>query len=135
VVEYCHTKRKSVRKPLAGRGRSLSLLCTLKRVCLSHSVSDVRRTVKKAKESNGRNLFGFAPFLFERIFEMARTKSKDETCTVQVALKLTPTEAGRLRSLADRAGLNLSATLKALLAAAELERVEVWRPVVKGVQR
>jgi len=51
---------------------------------------------------------------------------------VQVAVKMTPTEAQRLRSLSDRAGLTVSQTLRALVAVADVEPVISWRPTLAG---
>jgi len=63
---------------------------------------------------------------------MARTKSGREIACVQVAVKMTPTEAQRLRSLSDRAGLTVSQTLRALVAVADVEPVISWRPTLAG---
>lgn len=53
-------------------------------------------------------------------------------CTEFVGVKMTPEERKRLAALSARVGLSTSATLKALIAAAEAQPVVSWRPTLGG---
>lgn len=59
-------------------------------------------------------------------------KRKDEVCSEFVTLRLTPVEKAKLTAVSARVGMNVSETLRALLAAAEAAPVESWRPVLTG---
>jgi len=52
-----------------------------------------------------------------------------------VGFRPTPNEFEKLKRLAQKTGLNVTDVFRALLDAADTEPVEVWRPVVKAVQR
>ena len=53
-------------------------------------------------------------------------------CTEFVGVKMTPEERARLQALSVRVGLSTSATLKALIAAADVQPQISWVPTVGG---
>ena len=59
-------------------------------------------------------------------------KRKDVRCDVSVGLRITAEEKTRLDQLSARAGLTVSQTLKALIAAADVQPVVKWVPTVGG---
>ena len=59
-------------------------------------------------------------------------KRKDVHIDVNVGVKMTAAERQKLTALSQKTGLTVSATIRALLAAAETAPVESWRPVLTG---
>ena len=59
-------------------------------------------------------------------------KRKDIRIDVSVGVKMTAAERQKLTTLSQKTGLTVSATIRALLAAAETAPVESWRPVLTG---
>ena len=78
------------------------------------------------------------PFLFWPIQQvkgagmMGKRKDVSDVASEFVTLRLTPAEKERLAAVSARVGMNASATVRALISAAETVPVTSWRPVLTG---
>ena len=59
-------------------------------------------------------------------------KRKNELCSEYITLRTTPAEKVKLTALSQKTGLNVSETIRALLAAAEVVEVASWAPSLGG---
>ena len=59
-------------------------------------------------------------------------KRKNEVCSEFVTLRLTPEEKAKLAAVSARVGMSVSDTLRALIAATDVQPVVSWRPTLGG---
>lgn len=63
---------------------------------------------------------------------MGKRKDVADVASEFVTLRLTPAEKKRLAAVSERVGMNASETLRALLAAADVQPTVSWRPTLGG---
>ena len=116
-------------REIVGVSRAMNRTCAaVDRICTTHC--DKWQVTKRITLHSRVIRFVFGPCCRRKGRRME--KRKNELCSEYITLRTTPAEKVKLTALSQKTGLNVSETIRALLAAAEVVEVASWAPSLGG---